>query len=28
MREVGVIPPTIDFILWLWAGRPSETLSV
>jgi len=28
MREVGVVPPTIDFILWLWAGRPSETLSV
>lgn len=28
MREVGVTPPTIDFILWLWAGRPSETLSV
>jgi uncharacterized damage-inducible protein DinB len=28
MREVGVAPPTIDFILWLWAGRPSEALSV
>ena len=28
MREVGVAPPTIDFILWLWAGRPAETLSV
>ena len=28
MREVGVTPPTIDFILWLWAGRPSESLSV
>jgi uncharacterized damage-inducible protein DinB len=28
MREVGVAPPTIDFILWLWAGRPSETLGV
>lgn len=28
MREVGVTPPTIDFILWLWAGRPSEALSV
>jgi len=28
MREVGVTPPTIDFIWWLWAGRPSETLSV
>ena len=26
MREVGVVPPTIDFIVWLWAGRPSETL--
>ena len=28
MREVGVAPPTIDFILWLWAGRPSEALGV
>ena len=28
MREVGVAPPTIDFILWLWAGRPSEAMSV
>ena len=28
MREVGIAPPTVDFILWLWAGRPSETLSV
>jgi uncharacterized damage-inducible protein DinB len=28
MREVGVAPPTIDFILWLWASRPSEALSV
>jgi uncharacterized damage-inducible protein DinB len=28
MREVGVVPPTIDFILWLWAGRPSEALIV
>jgi uncharacterized damage-inducible protein DinB len=28
MREVGVAPPTIDFILWLWAGRPSEVLGV
>ena len=28
MRELGVAPPTIDFILWLWAGRPAETLSV
>jgi len=28
MREVGVVPPTVDFILWLWSGRPSEALSV
>lgn len=28
MREVGVAPPTIDFILWLWAGRPSEAPGV
>jgi uncharacterized damage-inducible protein DinB len=28
MREVGVVPPTIDFILWLWSGRPSEIAGV
>jgi uncharacterized damage-inducible protein DinB len=22
LREVGVAPPTIDFIVWLWGGRP------
>jgi uncharacterized damage-inducible protein DinB len=24
MREVGAVPPTVDFILWLWSGRPAE----
>jgi uncharacterized damage-inducible protein DinB len=28
MREIGVAPPTVDFILWLWAGRPSEAAAV
>jgi uncharacterized damage-inducible protein DinB len=28
MREIGVVPPTVDFILWLWAGRPSENAAV
>jgi hypothetical protein len=28
MRELGVTPPTVDFILWLWSGRPSENLAV
>lgn len=23
LREVGAEPPTIDFIVWLWAGRPA-----
>jgi uncharacterized damage-inducible protein DinB len=23
LREVKVEPPTIDFIVWLWAGRPA-----
>jgi uncharacterized damage-inducible protein DinB len=22
LREVGVEPPTVDFIVWLWAGKP------
>ncbi len=22
LRELGVEPPTVDFIVWLWAGRP------
>jgi uncharacterized damage-inducible protein DinB len=26
LREVGGVPPTIDFIVWLWSGRPLETL--
>jgi len=28
MRELGVVPPTVDFILWLWSGRPSENVAV
>ena len=28
MRDIGVVPPTIDFILWLWAGRPPEAMPV
>ncbi len=24
LREVGVIPPTVDFIVWLWSGRPAS----
>jgi uncharacterized damage-inducible protein DinB len=28
LRELGVAPPTVDFILWLWSGRPSENISV
>ena len=23
LRDVGVEPPTVDFILWLWTGRPA-----
>jgi len=23
LREVGGEPPTVDFIVWLWAGRPA-----
>ena len=23
LRALGVEPPTIDFIVWLWAGRPA-----
>jgi uncharacterized damage-inducible protein DinB len=22
LRELGGIPPTVDFIVWLWSGRP------
>ena len=22
LRDVGVTPPTVDFIVWLWSGRP------
>ena len=22
LREVGGEPPTVDFIVWLWTGRP------
>lgn len=28
LREVGGVPPTVDFILWLWAGRPDEAAAV
>jgi uncharacterized damage-inducible protein DinB len=28
LREVGGVPPTVDFILWLWAGRPDEAVAV
>jgi uncharacterized damage-inducible protein DinB len=28
LREVGGVPPTVDFIIWLWSGRPSEALGV
>ena len=23
LREIGGEPPTVDFIVWLWAGRPA-----
>lgn len=23
LRELGVEPPTVDFIVWLWSGRPA-----
>ena len=26
LREIGGVPPTIDFIVWLWSGRPEEVL--
>jgi uncharacterized damage-inducible protein DinB len=25
LREVGSVPPMVDFILWLWSGRPVLT---
>ena len=28
LREVGGEPPTVDFIVWLWAGRPSSEVVV
>jgi uncharacterized damage-inducible protein DinB len=28
LREIDVAPPTVDFILWLWAGRPAEHAAV
>ena len=28
LREVGGVPPTVDFILWLWSGRPDAALGV
>ena len=24
LREIGGVPPTVDFIVWLWAGRPDQ----
>jgi uncharacterized damage-inducible protein DinB len=23
LRQLGAEPPTVDFIVWLWAGRPN-----
>jgi uncharacterized damage-inducible protein DinB len=28
LREVGGEPPTVDFIVWLWAGRPRSEMEV
>jgi uncharacterized damage-inducible protein DinB len=28
LREVGGEPPTVDFIVWLWSGRPFGTPGV
>ena len=28
LRDVGSVPPTVDFIVWLWSGRPSESVGV
>jgi uncharacterized damage-inducible protein DinB len=25
LRDVGGVPPTVDFIVWLWMGRPSAS---
>ncbi|MGE3175903.1 MAG: DinB family protein [Vicinamibacterales bacterium] len=27
LRELGVEPPTIDFVVWLWAGKPEPDWS-
>ena len=27
LREIGGVPPTIDFIVWLWSGRPCGALA-
>jgi uncharacterized damage-inducible protein DinB len=27
LRELDVEPPTVDFIVWLWAGRPAPDWS-
>jgi hypothetical protein len=27
LREVGGTPPTIDFVLWIWKGRPKAEWS-
>ncbi len=28
LRELDVTPPTVDFIVWLWTGRPSADWTV
>jgi uncharacterized damage-inducible protein DinB len=28
LRELDVTPPTVDYIVWLWAGRPSADWTV
>jgi uncharacterized damage-inducible protein DinB len=27
LREIGGVPPTVDFIVWLWSGRPLPALT-
>lgn len=26
LRELGATPPLVDFIAWVWAGKPSQSL--
>ena len=28
LRDIGGVPPTVDFIVWLWAGRPDQAAHV